>query len=683
MTDRLFGLLLKSLFDFWTMGCNRMSFSKKKQLRVSAATLFLLVASAGASAQMWERVGPEGGDVISLASAGENDVILGTADGHVFASRDAGEHWELRGRIGKRNDAIAQRIVADARVRTTFYAAVWMQDPAVGGGVFRTSDGGKNWEAIGLEKEAVRALAQSAENPEVLVAGTKTGVFLTTDAGKRWTRISPEGDEELKNLDSVAIDPRDARVVYAGTYHLPWKTVDGGKNWTAIAAGMIDDSDIMSLEIDRKNPQRIYASACSGIYRSENGGAQWTKLQGIPYASRRTQQIAQDPLDEKIWYAGTTEGLWRTEDRGENWERLTSREFIANAVAFSGAGRKLIVGTEEGVWTSRDSGKSFVEEDKGFSHRVLNGLAADETEDGHLLVSADGQGKDLFESKDGGKSWKRVAGPAGGLRALFFANGWIGAHRDGGAAWFDTESRRWKELRFEVLPRNAKRASVRRREIVRPVVYNMVFSSGHWFLASNDGIWISGARAGTFQKVAEKQISGKIPDIESNRSMTELYAIVQNGLMRSTDGGKSWAGVNIPTEAGEAIWLSDENLETRALLVGCSKGVWEYKYDSNWGTASGWKTVQNGLPAAASWKGLTGEIWMVPMRTGEIYFSVDEGKNWQWGGDSEGKIVEILAATGRGVWARTSGDGILKTKESHNSQIGTGKSSISANDAQD
>src|SRR5579859_1151267 len=528
-----------------------MSSAKRNQLRVSAATLFLLVAAAGASAQMWERVGPEGGDVISLATAGENDMLLGTADGHVFASRDAGEHWELRGRIGKRNDAIVQRIVADARARTTFYAAVWMQDPAAGGGVFRTSDGGKNWTAIGLEREAVRALAQSAENPEVLVAGTKTGVFLTSDAGKSWTRISPERDEELKNLDSLAIDPRDARVIYAGTYHLPWKTVDGGKNWTAIAAGMIDDSDIMSMEIDRKNPERIYASACSGIYRSENGGVQWTKLQGIPYASRRTQQIAQDPLEERVWYAGTTEGLWRTEDRGESWERVTSRELIANAVAFSGAGKILIVGTEEGIWTSRDSGKSFVEEDKGFSHRVLNGLAVDETESSHLLASADGSGKDLFESKDGGKSWKRMAGPAGGLRALFFANGWIGALRDGGAAQFDTVSGKWKELRFEVPPGNTKRANLQTRRVVRPVVYNIAFSNGHWFLASNDGIWTNGPRPGTFQKAAEKQISGKILDIESNRRGTELFAIVQNGLMRSTDGGKSWASASIPAEAGE------------------------------------------------------------------------------------------------------------------------------------
>src|SRR5262249_10355711 len=153
-----------------------------------------------------------------------------------------------------------------------------------------SEDGGANWKRRGLEGEAVRALAQWPPDAKVLVAGTKSGVFRSVDAGATWERISPLGHAELRNLDSLAIDPRDANAIYGGTFHLPWKTVDGGKQWTAIASGMIDDSDIMTLAIDRTNPERIFASACSGIYRSESGGARWTKLAGIPYASRRTQQ---------------------------------------------------------------------------------------------------------------------------------------------------------------------------------------------------------------------------------------------------------------------------------------------------------------------------------------------------------------------------------------------------------
>ena len=46
---------------------------------------------------------------------------------------------------------------------------------------------------------------------------------------KALTRISPENHEDLRNFDSIAIDPHDPNTIYAGTYHLPWKTVDGGR----------------------------------------------------------------------------------------------------------------------------------------------------------------------------------------------------------------------------------------------------------------------------------------------------------------------------------------------------------------------------------------------------------------------------------------------------------------------
>ena len=130
-------------------------------------------------------------------------------------------------------------------------------------------DGGRSWQAGGLAGHAVRALALAPSDAGVLIAGALDGVFRSRDAGAAWERISPEGHEELRNFDSLAIDPQAPDVIYAGTFHLPWKTIDGGKHWEPIHAGMIDDSDVLSMIVDEKQPQRIYASACSGIYRTD------------------------------------------------------------------------------------------------------------------------------------------------------------------------------------------------------------------------------------------------------------------------------------------------------------------------------------------------------------------------------------------------------------------------------
>jgi len=134
-------------------------------------------------------------------------------------------------------------------------------------------------------------LAQSASNPEILAAATLDGVFRSRNLGHRWERISPAGHDDLRNFDSVAIDPADPDLIYAGTYHLAWKTTDGGVRWVPMHRGMIDDSDVMDIQIDRTNPQRIFATACSGMYRSENQGELWAKIQGIPATARRTHPV--------------------------------------------------------------------------------------------------------------------------------------------------------------------------------------------------------------------------------------------------------------------------------------------------------------------------------------------------------------------------------------------------------
>ncbi len=255
----------------------------------------------------------------------------------------------MRGRVGNRTDAVISRMVSAPPKGERIYASVWFQEAGAGGGVFGSDDGGRTWRLLGLPAEAVRALEIAPTDENLLIAGTRSGVFRSSDAGKNWERISPAGDEELRNVDSVAIDPADGRVIYAGTYHLPWKTTDGGKNWKPVTAGLIDDSDIMSMRVDATNPARLYLSACSGIYRSEDRGGMWTKLQGIPYAARRTHSIVQDGKDPQTLYAGTTEGLWVTRDGGESWKRTTPKEWVINTVAVV-AGKVVLERTHKGSW---------------------------------------------------------------------------------------------------------------------------------------------------------------------------------------------------------------------------------------------------------------------------------------------------------------------------------------------
>lgn len=391
-------------------------------MKTATLSLLLLLGTLPLSAQTWQRLGPEGGMVISLAADLSGTLYLGASDGHIFSSEDRGARWELRGRVGQRTDGVIAQLAADPQEPHRLFAAVWFREVGAGGGVFRSDDGGAIWQSAGLQGEAVRALEFAPSDPALLVAGTRSGVFRSLDSGRTWERISPADNPELRNVDSVAVDPTDSQIIYAGTYHLPWKTTDGGKTWKSIAAGLIDDSDIMSMRVDAANPARIYISACSGIYRSEDRGEVWTKLQGIPYAARRTQAIVQDPQSPHVLYAATTEGLWVTRDAGENWERTTPKEWVVNGVAVlppkgTNVGRVLIGTEAQGVLASVDAGKTFVAANHGFTHPVAKQLAGDPRDAAHLLLLLERNCGELLESRDAGKNWKRITGWGRSTRA--------------------------------------------------------------------------------------------------------------------------------------------------------------------------------------------------------------------------------------------------------------------------
>src|ERR1700676_1412301 len=106
--------------------------------------ILLLPASAAVHGQTWKPLGPTGGDVRSLATDPSRParLFLGTVDGHIFGSLDAGEHWKLLGRAGVRQDNVITAIIVDPRNSNVLFTSAWTQDPAAGGGVFRSSDGG-------------------------------------------------------------------------------------------------------------------------------------------------------------------------------------------------------------------------------------------------------------------------------------------------------------------------------------------------------------------------------------------------------------------------------------------------------------------------------------------------------------------------------------------------------------
>jgi photosystem II stability/assembly factor-like uncharacterized protein len=380
-------------------------------------TVLLAFADAAAVAQPWQPVGPDGGTLRSLTFDPKNPdrIFLGTSAGRLYLSTDNGASWSRYAHLGSATEMVLDHVIIDPANSRNIYVAAWnAQSPNSDGDIFRSRDGGKTWDLMAdMHGKSIRALAMAASDTKTLVAGALDGIYRTRDGGDTWTRISPEHHAEIKNVESVAIDPANPDIIYAGTWHLPWKTDDGGKTWHSIKKGVIDDSDVFTILIDSQNPASLYISACSGIYRSETAGEMFRKIQGIPYSARRTRMLQMDPTDHKTVYAGTTEGLWKTTDGGANWKRTTGSNLVINDVMIDPRRPQhvLLATDRSGVLASDDGGMTFTAVNRGFTHRQVATLLVDRRDKSIVYAGLlnDKEFGGVFVSRDTGQSWTQIS----------------------------------------------------------------------------------------------------------------------------------------------------------------------------------------------------------------------------------------------------------------------------------
>jgi len=654
--------------------------------------IFVALSAFAVKAQDWQILSPPGGDVRAMTADPANpDVLyLGTVDGHIFASQDAGAHWRLAGRAGDRADTVVMAIVVDRRNSKRIYVATRTLGES-GGGVFRSDDGGATWRPSGLAGQSVRALVQAESDSSLFFAGTLDGVYRSHGDLESWERISPANHADLRNFDSLASDPRNPAVLYAGTYHLPWKTVDGGRNWQPVAAGMVDDSDVMSITLDPGNPDRVYASACSGIYHSDSAGAKWTKYGGIRFLSRRTQIIRQDPANPAVVYAGTTDGLWKTLNSGATWSRVSQPNWTISAMLLDvrRPGR-IVLGVEGlGVYITHDSGATFSAINEGFSHRQVREFVADPQQPSRMLVLLTNATEGIYATSDGGRSWSPLTRGASvqTLRHIYAApdaaSEWWAAPQSGGLLRYDAAHASWvhagtivtraaapaarsvrASANSKVPPANsaAAKPAATSSKPFRAVVYELAFSHDSWFAATSEGLLASRDHGGTWSEFTAYATASGAPHaavhaVKISADAQSIWVLGDSSLAISRDAGVTWAAADPSFHAKEVERLI---LANDATLFAIRNGVALVSLDAG----LRWRFL-NSPDAQVEDVAVEGAEWIIATRQHGLFVSANRGENWrQLGGPlGEGSFPTLASEnSARALLAASATEGLFSVR---------------------
>ena len=242
---------------------------------------------------------------------------------------------------------------------------------ATGGGVWQTTDYGVTWKNISdgyFATPSIGDIQVAQNNPAVIYVGTGTdglrsnlitgkGVYKSTDAGKTWQHI---GLEKVGQIGAVEIHPQNENIVFVaaiGQAFQPnrergvYRTTDGGKSWQQVLY-LADTIGAVDIEFAPDNPNTVYATMwraerkpwtiisggyqAGGIYKSTDGGETWARLtNGLPQGLIGKIDLGVSAADPDKLYAlveapGKEGGLYVSADRGESFTQVSDNKGLVN-----------------------------------------------------------------------------------------------------------------------------------------------------------------------------------------------------------------------------------------------------------------------------------------------------------------------------------------------------------------
>lgn len=315
---------------------------------------------------------------------------------------------------------------------------------AVGGGVWKTTDGGITWNPL-FDKQnisSIGAVAVSESDPNVIYVGTGEacirgnisfgdGVYKSSDAGKTWANV---GLKDSRHIGAVIVNPTNPEVVFvaalghaygANSERGVFRSRDGGKSWEKVLY-LDDRTGAIEVVFDPHNPHVLFAAmwegyrtpwslnsggAKDGLYRSNDDGSTWKRVEGngMPDGPLGRIGVAVSGADSNVVYAlieAKRGGLYRSEDGGVNWTLINDdHRFRQRAWYFTHvwADPKNVGGVyvaDTGLFHSIDGGKSF--DVLPAPHGDHHALWIDPNQANRMINGNDG-GATI--SVDGGKNW--------------------------------------------------------------------------------------------------------------------------------------------------------------------------------------------------------------------------------------------------------------------------------------
>lgn len=307
----------------------------------------------------WRNIGPfRGGRANAIAADPNNPSVyyVGYTGGGIAKTDDGGMEWKNISdgffKVGSIGDIAVCESDPNVIYVGTGEHAVRGVMTSFGDGVYKSTDAGKTWKNIGLEKTRhISDVVIHPNNPDVVYVGAQgpvhgasadRGVYKSTDGGATWKKTLYV--DENTGVSSLSMDYKNPRILYAATWQhrrypwkvesggpgcAVWKSTDAGETWTKIVEGLPKEMGKIGVSVSRANPNRVFAiveaeKSKAGVYRSDDGGKKWNQMTSDNNLTARSwyyMEIFADPVNADVVYV-LNAPMMRSIDGGRSFSNI-------------------------------------------------------------------------------------------------------------------------------------------------------------------------------------------------------------------------------------------------------------------------------------------------------------------------------------------------------------------------
>ena len=646
----------------------------------------------------WRCIGPHrGGRTVGAVGVPSqpNVFYIGVNNGGVWKTNDFGRTWKPIF-DDQPTGSVGDVVVSPSNPNVLYVGSgegIQRPDLSVGDGIYRSADGGRTWTNTGLNDGLqIGGLAIDPKNENRVFAAvlghpygpnTERGVYRTLDGGKNWEKVLYK--DENTGAIQVTIDPNNSNIIYADMWAArlgPWengawngtesglfKSVDGGTSWKKLTDGLPTTAQGLGrigFCIAPSNSNRLYATVdagkLGGIYRSDDAGESWININADERLWGRGSDFAEvkaDPKNADIVYTADVV-VWKSMDGGKTWKafrgapggddyhRIWINPDNTNIILIASDQGAIITvngGETFSSWYNQPTAQFYhVSADNAFPYNVYSG----QQESGSVGIASRGN-----DGQINFRDWHPVAAEEYGyvvadpLDPNIVYGGKISKYdkRNGQSQNISPETVRSGKYRF------IRTAPVLFNPIDKKTLYyagNVLFKTKNggnsWDIISPDlsrETWDIPLNVGIYSTEDMKKMPrrGVIYTIApSYVDSNTIWCGTDDGLIHVTrDGGKTWTNVTPPaiTSWSKVSLMDASHTDVNTAYAAVNRIRLDDLHPHIYKTADGgktWKEIIRGLPNDP-----INVVKEDPVRKGllfagserAVYVSFDDGENWQ------------------------------------------------------